>query len=185
MMSENVSFRSALHGFHRADVLAYIKNLIDENASLTAALESARAELAAAKSEAQEMQRQLADSAAEKQNEQTLGRAMCDARRMSDLIVAEARQQADEMYADAADAADFAAGKAEEISAQAEAFHSFFDEKMEEIYQQLAELQTSMQSFRADVEQKKAESPAAAVEKAGESAPEKPLNRHMVRKVKR
>ena len=93
-MAEIPSFRSSINGFHRGDVIEFIKKILDENALLTEELSREKEEKSELQAEIENYRNQIEGFHTDRQNEQVLGRAMYDARRFSDELVREAVDQA-------------------------------------------------------------------------------------------
>lgn len=155
-MAENISFRSAVNGFNRNEVLSYIKTLYDEKNSLFSELEALKAqmqeketELAALREELGTVQKSADAQELEKQNEIKLGRAMFDARRYSDLIVSEAREKANAMFGEASAAAMHLADQVQEVNGEVEALVSSFNASLSDVIDQLSTLSASLSGFGA------------------------------------
>ncbi|MCH5198378.1 MAG: DivIVA domain-containing protein [Oscillospiraceae bacterium] len=159
-MADNIYFRTSINGFNKADVLQYIKGLIDKNAELASEIEALKKEL--------DEQKQLAEENAqnapevlpdendiEKLSEQKLGRVMYDARRFSDLIVKEATDRADFIFANATDSSDNLAEQVNALKKEAESFSSDFSSALAEITKKLSSLGNSLSDFRNEVEEQK------------------------------
>ena len=163
-MAQTAEFRSALHGFHRTDVMNYIQELLRENTELKAQLDAARNENAALSAMARDFESRTKQYETEKQNEQLLGRAMYDARRYSDIIVREASDKANEMYDSAMGASDAILSDVLALKSQTDETTVRFGEFLGEIRARLNEMEASLQAFRTSVSGKQEGTAAIAPE---------------------
>jgi cell division septum initiation protein DivIVA len=154
-MSEMPSFRSALNGFNRKDVVNYLKTLLDENADLLSKLAETQNEVAQKNAELELVNAQLSEAKAERQNEQMLGRAIYDARRFSDILLKEANEQADAMLKNAADTASDFSRSVDALSEETVDFSSLFADAMGDIQDKLVSLNESLEAFRSQVDSRK------------------------------
>ncbi len=198
-MSNAPSFRSALNGFNRSDVINFIRELMEENNALNDELaelknefaekvaeasaeqcdtEALRAELEACKADAEAAQAQLAELETDRQNELMLGRAMYDARRFSDILVQEANDKANSMLDSAAQNAKEISETLSTFSAQTDAFAEYCNNMLAGIRGKLENLNQSLSDFNQELTEKKAAEAAA-----GNDAKSKA--RLAVRKVKK
>jgi len=122
-MAESITFRSAMNGFHRGEVLEYIKKILEDKAAIELRLSQSEEMVRSLEAENASLQEKLAQAdrrkdpdEIEKLNAQQLGKAMFDARRYSDLIVSEAKATAEEMFADAKGSAKELSGIVEELT---------------------------------------------------------------------
>lgn len=153
-MAENISFRSAVNGFNRNEVLSYIKTLYDEKNSLFSELEALKAQLREKENELTALREELGTAQKnadadelEKQNELKLGRAMFDARRYSDLIVSEAKEKANAMFGEASASAAQMAQKVNEVNGEVETLISSFDDALAGIRDKLSSLSADLIDF--------------------------------------
>ncbi len=156
-MSELPSFRSSLSGFHRGDVIQFIKKLMDEKADLENALAALNDENASLKAEVENCKKQLAEIQSERQNEQLLGRAMYDARRFSDTIVQEANDSANDILNQAVEASQEVAENLDDISGQAAETKDFIAASMAAIEAKLSDLRGQLAAFEEEAANKSRE----------------------------
>lgn len=160
-MSENITFRSALSGFNRTDVMEYIKKIMDESEEKSAKIRTLEQQLADKDSVIEDLTEKAKNANAcencdlAKQNEVKIGAAMLDARRFSDLIVCEASDRAENMYsmacADAVQSSNQALELAEKINEDAKSYAVVF----EELAGRMTELSDRLSGFGAGVEENK------------------------------
>ena len=186
-MADVPSFRSSLNGFNRTDVLNYIKTVLDEKASLSSQLSQAQSELGEYAARIASLEIKLNEAAAGRENEETIGRTMTDARRFSDAMIDDARQKADEILNNAADTADGLSDKLGGITEEAENASDDILCALDEIRNKLYALQERLQDFSREV--KENGEPADPAE-PGTDAEEPPVDppapqRITVRRVKR
>ena len=172
-MPEMPSFRSSINGFHRGDVIDYIKKLLDDTAALKNQLNEARAENAALKKDLAQKERQIEEIQKERQGEELLGRTMCDARRFSDTLVQEANDKAADILDNAAIAATDVSARLNDVSAQAQALKQCFNTAMTSIDRQLSKLYEKLTEFEEDVGKKKIPFAALVFANQPPVAPEK------------
>lgn len=156
-MSELPSFRSAINGFHRGDVIEFIKKLLDENAFLTEELNRVKDAKDALNSELETCRKQIAEFNTDRQNEQLLGRAMYDARRFSDTIVKEANDTAAEIMRSAVASAQDAARQVDMIASQTGVLEDCFRESIAAVNEKIRGLGEQLQSFRKEADEKRAD----------------------------
>ncbi len=161
-MDENVNFRSAINGFNRTDVLNYIKALIEENASLSAEVDSANIKIAELNAEIEKYKVLLSKREAEQQNERVLGRAMYDARRFSDSLVLEAHREALAMLNNASQSADTISEKADFVIQNAVSAAETINDSMDQIRMQLEQLDADLADFKKTIEERKETLPTHA-----------------------
>ena len=149
-MSELPSFRSSFSGFHRGDVIQFIKQLMDEKADLENALAAFTEENASLKAEVEKYKKQLAEIQSERQNEQLLGRAMYDARRFSDTIVQEANDAANDIMNQAVEASQDVTAQLDEIADQTAEVKAFISSSMASIEEKLSDLHAQLAAFEED-----------------------------------
>ena len=154
-MSEMPSFRSSLNGFNRKDVIAYLKTVLDENADLLSKLAEAQNEVAKKSEELEQLNVQLSEVKAERQNEQLLGRAIYDARRFSDILLKEANEQADAMLKSAAETASDFSKSVDALSEETVDFSTLFADAMGDIQDRLISLNQALEAFRSQVDSRK------------------------------
>ena len=186
-MAEFPSFRSSINGFNRADVLDYLKGLLNEKNALQSALDSARAAVAEKDAEIENYKKQLSQTQIERQNEQMLGRAMYDARRFSDNLVREANEKANAMLENASFAADDVAKQVQSTIEESAAFKAFCQDSMGRIDDKLNDLLQALAAFQKEVAERKdaANKKDAEPDEQEAPAPEMPIQRLTVRKIKR
>ena len=146
-MAEIPSFRSALNGFNRTDVLEYVQKLLDEKASLTSELEAARKELAENAAQITAFQLQINDIEEHHKDEQMLGRALYDARRFSDELVQDATGRANTLMDSAADAADGLSAQIGDLVREIGNTSDFIDDAIDQIKGKLFVMDEMMQEF--------------------------------------
>ena len=156
-MSELPSFRSSLSGFHRGDVIQFIKQLMDEKSDLENTIAALREENASLKDEADKCKKQLAEIRSERQNEQLLGRAMYDARRFSDTIVQEANDAANDILNHAVEASQDVSEQLDEIAEQTSVVKEFIASEMVSIEEKLNDLRGKLNAFEEDAANKSKE----------------------------
>jgi cell division septum initiation protein DivIVA len=153
-MAEIPSFRTSINGFHRGDVINFIKKILDENAFLTEILSRVREENSALQAEIESCREQIEGFHTDRQNEQVLGRAMYDVRRFSDERVREANDQAKAIMSDAAAAAEDVSSQVDVIAEQTGAFEACFNESIASVTAQMTALRDLLDVFRKDVAEK-------------------------------
>ena len=155
-MSELPSFRSSINGFHRADVIEFIKKLLDENAFLTEELNRAKDAKDALQAEMEACRKKIADFNTDRQNEQLLGRAMYDARRFSDTIVKEANDSAADIMSSAVNSAQDAARQVDMIASQTGVLEDCFRKSIADVNEKVGILLEMLQRFQKDADEKRA-----------------------------
>ena len=146
-MAEIPSFRSALNGFNRTDVLDYVQKLLDEKAALTTELEDARKELAENAAQIAAFELKVNDIDEHHKDEQMLGRALYDARRFSDELVQDATGRANMLMVNAADAADGLSVQIGDLVREIGNTSDFIDDAIEQIKSKLFVMDEMMQEF--------------------------------------
>lgn len=186
-MADVPSFRSSLNGFNRTDVLNYIKTVLDEKASLLSQLSQAQSELGEYAARIASLEIKLNEAAADRENEETIGRTMTDARRFSDAMIDDARQKADEILNNAADTAAGLSDKLGGITEEAENASDDIVCALDEIRNKLYALQECLQDFSREVKENGEPADPAEPETDAEEPPlETPApQRITVRRVKR
>lgn len=154
-MAEIPSFRTSINGFHRGDVIEFIKKILDENAFLTEELSRAREKNTELQAEIENCRNQIEGFHTDRQNEQVLGRVMYDARRFSDELVREAVDRANGILSSAASAAEDVTAQVDVISEQASVFETYFTDSMSSVASQMSALLELLDAFRKDVAEKK------------------------------
>ena len=148
-MAETYSFRSAVNGFHRGDVINYLEKLLNENAALKEKADALRKIAEARESEIAALKMQLGGdtkkSGGERVDTALLGAAMYDARRFSDLIVGEANETAGEIFDKTAAFAASAGTSTGELA-------SAVSELAEKVQKTLAEIENGMVSLGVELE---------------------------------
>ena len=159
-MSESVSFRSSISGFNRGEVLAYIKNVLEEKAELSAQLEEATKRLEAIEKEKAELSEKLEELSrrtdpeeVEKMNAQQLGKIMFDARRYSDLIIYEAKAAANEMMNDASRTSEGLYDTVRDLADRAKTSGNTLSEALASVLSEIELLGTRLESFSQDVKE--------------------------------
>lgn len=163
-MAQTISFRSAVNGFHRGDVVKYIGELMEENADLKKQVETLRvlgktltAETGAQKAEIERLQAALekAETKSKDGGRQLdaarLGEAMYDARRFSDLLISEANAKTAAMFSKAAETADGSSERIQALTAQTAALQAQIEEAFAGISAKLAALDGEMQAFSGGI----------------------------------
>jgi len=161
-MADSIFFRSAINGFNKTDVLDYIKGLVEKNAGLTSEIERLKAEIDGLKQAAEEQSKISAEAQPDEQDieklsEQKLGKVMYDARRFSDLIVKEANDRADFIFANASQSTEEMNERLSVLKKEAESFISSFDSGMAQITEKLALLENSLVDFSLGITEEKTE----------------------------
>ena len=159
-MEESAVFRNAINGFNKTDVLDYVKDILEKNTRLTAENEALRKELEEQKTLAEENARgkapeQHSETDIEKLSEQKLGKVMYDARRFSDLIVSEANEKADSIFANASRSSEKMLEQVNSLKSEADEFSAAFFAGLKSISERLDALGASLTDFSAKTEDEK------------------------------
>ena len=154
-MAQTAEFRSALHGFHRGDVMNYIQDMLKENNGLRAQLEAAKNENASLRAMAMDFENRTKQQDLEKQNEQLLGKAMYDARRYSDIILQEANDRAEELYNNAVRNSEVILGDVDAMKLKTTEMTDRFNEVLTGIRKELSEMEATLRLFRKTVSDRK------------------------------
>ncbi len=163
-MAQTITFRSAVNGFHRGDVVKYIGELMEENAALKQQVETLRvlgktltAETGAQKAEIERLQAALEKAQTKGQeggrqlDAARLGEALYDARRFSDLLIGEAREKTGAMFDRAARTADGSSERIGALTAQTAALQAQIEEALSGIEANLAALDGEMRAFSGGI----------------------------------
>lgn len=141
-MAETYSFRSAVNGFHRGDVITYLQKLMNENTAL-------KERAAALEAENEALKKQLGDTenkgGGEAVDTALLGAAMYDARRFSDLLVGEANETAGAIFDKTAEFAGTAGGQTNELAASV-------SELAKKVQETLAGVESGMKALGAELD---------------------------------
>ncbi len=160
-MAESITFRKAVNGFNRTDVINYINDLITEKDELAKKAEELRAENEAGKQLIAELEEKVAKASdcatcdLAKKNEVRIGAAMLDARRFSDLIVDEANTKSSKMYEAAALDAYDSAEKTAELAGMIRNTAEEYANSFKELLNKMTALSDSLSAFGNDVAGKK------------------------------
>ena len=157
-MTETVTFRSSLGGFNRNEVIAYVGKMIEDNRAMQekiAELEKAAAEKDAQIRRKDEMlaalQKRVSELESTRSDVAKIGETMFDARRFSDLIIGEANESAEEMFAAAAASAASTSESATALVNDMETLKSALKSRIEEMIREMTDLKASLASFDDDV----------------------------------
>lgn len=163
-MAENYIFRSAVNGFNRSDVIAYIDSILREKAEAElriAVLENEVNELNSANNSLREI---IVDE--NKKDEETckcdncdiakvyearLGAAMLDAKRFSEILVKEANDKAAGMFSKAYESAEDTSVKAKDISENIVNINRQFNESFKALLDNMKKLGESLELFKSEV----------------------------------
>lgn len=122
-MSESIKFRSAVNGFNRNEVIAYIENLLKEKNRLLQENEKLKAECKAKSDDAENARRELVDEKRKcdgcniaRKAEEKLGATMFEAKRFSDTLINEASKRTSSVFEAASVKASAAVSSAVQIS---------------------------------------------------------------------
>ncbi len=182
-MSENYSFRSAMGGFNRNDVISYIEKILAEKNCLVAKLQEAEKinsqlenEVQFLKKDNESLNTELSEAKAKiedsnkcdecdiaKKYEAHLGAAMLDAKRFSDTLVKEANEKAYGIFDEAYKKADVTAVNAGKLSAEIVDLNSQFNRYFKMLLDNIKGLEKSLDTFKGEV--KSAKLPFACNEK--------------------
>lgn len=163
-VAQTFTFRSAVNGFHRGDVVKYIGDLMEENASLKKQVETLRvlgktltAESASQKAEIERLQAALQQAEARpresgrKLDAARLGEAMYDVRRFSDLLISEANEKTGALFSKAADAAEGAEERLDTLSFRTAELENETAQAFADIKAKLDALSAELNAFRSGV----------------------------------
>lgn len=163
-MSEKFSFRSAMNGFNRNDVIAYIDNLLREKAELEEKVAQLEEEVSGLNSTNDTLREIIVDDS--KKSEETnkceecdmakiyearFGAAMLDAKRFSETLVKEANDKAAALFSDACAKADDTLNKAKDISRNIESINSQFNKSFTDLLENMKKIEDSVASFKSQV----------------------------------
>lgn len=163
-MTDNFSFRSAMNGFNRNDVIRYIDEILAEKAKADDKVAELEREVNSLKSD-NEALRSVNAEQSEKLNsaskcndceivkiyEARLGAAMLDAKRFSEILVKEANDKAASLFADAFTSADRTAVKASDISHNIAEINKQFDVSFKQLLDNMNNLGKSLEAFKREV----------------------------------
>lgn len=169
-MAENYSFRSAMNGFNRNDVISYIDALLREKSEAElriAVLENEINELNATNNTLKEKIEEENKKDKEKETESgvskcdscdiakvyeaRLGAAMLDAKRFSEILVKEANDKAAGMFSKAYESADDTSVKARDISENIVNINRQFNESFRALLDNMKKLGESLELFKSEV----------------------------------
>lgn len=174
-MSENYSFRSAMGGFNRNDVIAYIERILCEKNGLSAEIqslqncisemeneinrlkkekESLTAELNEAKAQIAS-QNKCEDCDISRKYEAHLGAAMLDAKRFSDTLVKEANDKAYDIFDEAYKKADATLIDTAKISSEITELNAQFNRYFKLLLDNTKSLEKSLDGFKTEVRSSK------------------------------
>lgn len=162
-MSENYSFRSAINGFNRNDVIAYIEDILKQQNSDNSNVEELEHKLSMAEEKIESLSEALEKAHNEngklcsqaeisKVYEARLGAAMLDAKRFSEILVQEANDKASGLFTDALSSADQTLVKADEIIENIKKLKENFNTSFDFLINNLENICSSIEAFKSDVE---------------------------------
>lgn len=166
-MSDTYSFRSAINGFNRVDVLTYIDNLLKEKAELASKIDSLNEKISGLENEASELKAEIEKAKADvekaaastdkcdgcdisKQYEARLGAAMFDAKRFSEILVKEANDKASELFADAFSCADATGAGVQKIAHDIVNINTQFNQSFKSLLDNMNALAKSLDTFKKE-----------------------------------
>lgn len=165
-MGAAYSFRSAMNGFNRNDVISYIDSIISEKVETEkkiSELEKQIEELQSANDTLREIiveeekksEKERADKCEEcelaKVYEARLGAAMLDAKRFSEILVKEANDKASDMFSKAYNSASDTSEKATEIAENIVKINKQFNESFNVLLANMKSLTDSLSVFKVEV----------------------------------
>lgn len=165
-MGAAYSFRSAMNGFNRNDVISYIDSIISEKVETEkkiSELEKQIEELQSANDTLREIiveeekksEKERADKCEEcelaKVYEARLGAAMLDAKRFSEILVKEANDKASDMFSKAYNSASDTSEKASEIAENIVKINKQFNESFNVLLANMKSLTDSLSVFKVEV----------------------------------
>lgn len=163
-MIENYSFRSAMNGFNRSDVIQYVDKILREKARSDSRIDDLEKEIKLLESDNATLKRIIVgqeeriksnskcdDCEVVKVYEARLGAAMLDAKRFSEILVKEANDKAAALFADAFASAEKTSEKAKDISANIAEINNQFDVSFRLLLDNMNILGKSLESFKNDV----------------------------------
>ena len=157
-MDQTIAFRSSLFGFNREDVIDYIKHLMEENARFRERIGAFETEVKSKIAETEEIRAKLAETETkcrelenDRMDTSKIGAALVDARRFSDLLCAEAKEKASEMFVHTAEASDFSAEKALSLAEEMSKLRDRLFEMMVDAESSLSTLGGDLRSFYESV----------------------------------
>lgn len=162
-MAENYYFRSAINGFNRNDVIAYIDTILQEKNSASSIAVELESKLKSAEAKIDELTRALKQSETIKNDkcpdckiqkvyEARLGAAMLDAKRFSEILVKEANDKASALFSDAFSCADQTSKTAGRIAQEIKAIKEKLNASLDGLVSDMLSLSSSLDSFKDNVE---------------------------------
>ena len=163
-MAENYSFRSAVNGFNRNDVISYIEALLEEKAALEIRVNALEEEIKTLNDENDTLRTVIVDESEKKETddkcnqceiekvyEARLGAAMLDAKRFSEILVKEANDKASGLFADAYASADDTSLRAKKISQNVVDINKQFNAAFKALLDNMNALGASLEGFKKEV----------------------------------
>ncbi|MBR3768094.1 MAG: hypothetical protein IKL10_07650 [Clostridia bacterium] len=165
-MSENYSFRSAMNGFNRNDVIIYIDGVLAEKARAEEKVAALEKELESLRGENEALKKAIDEENEKKSNnekcsecdvskvyEARLGAAMLDAKRFSEILVKEANDKASGIFSNAYASADATSTKAKSISQNISDINNQFNLAFKVLLDNMNSLGKSLDLFKREVQQ--------------------------------
>lgn len=184
-MSENYSFRSAMNGFNRSDVISFIENILNERETDRLRIVKLERDLSDSSRKIDELQAELSQNSAKNKNdsekcdscelvkayEAKLGAAMFDAKRFSDILVSEANDKSFDILNQAAGVADDSAKKAKMIADSIKGFSLSVKESLGKLFSEMQGLSDRLGGFCGEVKDGSARFSAVPESHVTESVP--------------
>ena len=151
-MMDNITFRSSVGGFNRADVIQYIKEILEQNETLSDRVSTLEKKLAACEAQNAEKDSSIMRLEAENramrdaQNDvRQLGAAMFDARRFSDQLIREANGKISSMM-------ETAKGTSSRLNETVESLLTLLASSEDAILNSLTEVNGELTNLKAQIE---------------------------------